>query len=48
MGWWNSTIAMNPELSSKFTLSDHQTVTVFVKRLHSKSTLCSIPLFHCN
>jgi hypothetical protein len=28
---------MNPELSSKFTLSDHRTVTVFVKRFHSKA-----------
>jgi hypothetical protein len=37
MGWWNSTIAMNPDLSSKFTLSDHKTVTVFVKRFHSKT-----------
>jgi hypothetical protein len=33
MGRWNSTIAMNPELSSKFTLSDHKTVTVLVKRI---------------
>jgi hypothetical protein len=32
---------MNPELSSKCTLSDHKTVTVFVKGFHSKSTLCS-------
>jgi hypothetical protein len=33
MGRWNSTIAMNPELSSKFTLSVHKIVTVFVKTL---------------
>jgi len=25
---------MNPELSSKFTLSNHKTVTIFVKRFH--------------
>jgi hypothetical protein len=37
---------MNPELSSKFTLSDHKTVTVSVKRFHSKSTLCSSPRLH--
>ena len=37
MGWENSTIAMNPELSSKFTLSDHKTVTALVKHFHSKS-----------
>jgi hypothetical protein len=41
-------VAMNPELSSKITLSDHQTVTVFVKRFHSKNTLCSSPRLHCN
>ena len=35
-----NTITMNPELSSKFTLSDHETVTVFVKHFHSKSTKC--------
>jgi hypothetical protein len=28
MGRWNSTIAMNSQLSSKFTLSVHETVTV--------------------
>jgi hypothetical protein len=28
---------MNPELSSKFTLSDYQTVTVFVKRFTAKA-----------
>jgi hypothetical protein len=33
MGRWNSTIAMNTKLSSKFTLSDHETVTVFCKML---------------
>jgi hypothetical protein len=33
MGRWNSTIAMNPELSLKFTLSVHKIVTVFVKTL---------------
>jgi hypothetical protein len=38
MGGWNSTIAVNPKLSSKFMLSDHKTVTIFVKRFHSKST----------
>jgi hypothetical protein len=47
MGLWNSMIAMNPDLSSKFTQSDHKTVTVFVKRVHSKSTLCSSPRLHC-
>jgi hypothetical protein len=31
---------MNPELSSKFTLSDRTTVIVFVKRCHSKA-LCA-------
>jgi hypothetical protein len=25
---------MNPKLSSKFTLSDHKSVTIFVKRFH--------------
>ena len=39
MGWRNS---------SQFTLSHHQTVTVFLKRFHSKSTLCSSPRLHCN
>jgi hypothetical protein len=39
MGRWNGTIAMNTKLSSKFTLSYHETVTVFVKCFHSKSTL---------
>jgi hypothetical protein len=38
MGWWNSMIAMNPELSSKFTLSHHKTLTAFVKRFHGQST----------
>jgi hypothetical protein len=33
MGRWNGTIAMNPELCSKFTQSDHKTVTVFCKTL---------------
>jgi hypothetical protein len=34
---------MNPELSSKFTLSDHKTVTVFVKRFKfgSKMTIAA-------
>jgi hypothetical protein len=38
---------MNPKPSLKFTLSDHKTVTVFVKRFYSKSTLCfqsTVPL----
>jgi hypothetical protein len=48
MGWWNSTIAMNPELSSKFTLSDHKTVTVFVICFHSKSMLCFSLRLRCN
>ena len=39
---------IHPELSSKFTLSDHKTVTVFVKPFHNKSTLCSSPRLHCN
>ena len=30
-GWWKSTIAMNPELSSKFTLSDHKNCHRFCK-----------------
>jgi hypothetical protein len=28
---------LNPELSSKFTLSDDKTITIFVKRFHSKA-----------
>jgi hypothetical protein len=28
---------MNAELSSKFTLNDHKTVTGFVNRFHSKT-----------
>jgi hypothetical protein len=40
--------AMDPELSSKFTLSDHKTVSGFVKLFHSKSTLFSSPRLHCN
>ena len=48
MGWWNSTIAMNPELYSTYKLSDHKTVTVFGKRFHRKSTLCFITRLHCN
>jgi hypothetical protein len=32
VAWWNSTIATNPELSLKFTLSDHKTV-VFCKMI---------------
>jgi len=42
VGWWNSTIAMNQEFSSKFTMSDHKTITFFVKRLHSRNTLCPV------
>jgi hypothetical protein len=33
---------MNPDLPSKFTLSDHKTVTVFVKRFHTKNTLAPV------
>jgi hypothetical protein len=29
-------------------LSDHKTVTIFVKCFHSKSMLCPIPQLHCN
>jgi hypothetical protein len=42
MGLWNSTIAMNPELASKCTLSDHKTVTVFVKHFTAKA--CCAPV----
>jgi hypothetical protein len=43
MAWaWNSTIAINPEISSKFTLSYHKTVTVFVK--HFTATACCAPV----
>jgi hypothetical protein len=38
---------MDPELSSKFTLSDHKTVSCFVKIFHRKSILCSSPRLHC-
>jgi hypothetical protein len=40
--------AMDPELSSKFTLNYHKTVSGFVKLFHSKSALCSSPRLHCN
>jgi hypothetical protein len=33
---------MNPELSSKFMLSDHKTVAVFVKRFHRKAWCASV------
>jgi hypothetical protein len=42
MGRWNSTIAINPELSSKFTLSDPKLSPFFVKRFHSKSTFAPV------
>jgi hypothetical protein len=33
MGWWNSMIAMNPEIFSKFMVRDPKTVSVFCKTL---------------
>jgi len=43
MSSWYSTIAMNPELSSKFTLSDHKTVTIFCKTLSQQKHIVLQP-----
>jgi hypothetical protein len=42
-----STIAMNLELSLKFAMRDQKTVTVYVKRFHTKNTFCSSLQLHC-
>jgi hypothetical protein len=34
--------AMNPKLSSKFTLSDHKTVTVFVKPFTARARYAAV------
>jgi hypothetical protein len=49
MAWADGTARLRWIMnSSKFTLSNHRTVTICVERLHSKSTLWSSPRLHCN